>query len=106
MEVNNLKFIANVDGSITCEIYDSFGVKQDLTGCFIKFNLGHWGDDNAIISEEMTVLKNGNCVINLKPEDTVMLGNEEYEFNLIIIDNGNKKHTTKKIKLSVDRPIE
>lgn len=107
MEVNNLKFIANVDGSITCEIYDSLGVKQDLTGCFIKFNLGYEGDDNAIISEAMTILENGNCVINLKPEDTEMLGNNEsYEFNLIIIDNGNKKHTTEKIKLSVYRPIE
>lgn len=107
MEVNNLKFIANVDGSITCEIYDSLGEKQDLTGCFIKFNLGHWGDDNAIISEEMTVLENGNCIINLKPEDTEMLGgNEEYEFNLIIIDKGNKKHTTDKVKLTIYRPIE
>ena len=106
METNVLKFIANADGSITCEIYDSFGGKQDLTGCYIKFNLGYEGDDNAIISKIMTVLENGNCVINLKPEDTVMLGNEEYEFNLVIIDKGNKKHTTEKIKLSVYRPIE
>jgi Zn-finger protein len=106
LEVSNLKFIANVDGSITCEIYDSLGEKQDLTGCYIKFNLTYTGDDNAIISEEMTVLDTGDCVINLKPEDTAMLGNEEYEFNLIIIDNGNKKHATEKVKVSVYRPIE
>lgn len=106
MEVNNLKFIANVDGSITCEIYDSLGEKQDLTGCYIEFNLGYENDDNAIISKPMTILENGNCVINLKSEDTEMLGNEEYEFNLIIIDNGNKKHTTDRIKLSAFRPIE
>lgn len=107
MEINDLKFIANVDGSITCEIYNSLGEKQDLTGCHITFNLAHWGDDNAVISEEMTVLENGNCVINLKPEDTEMLGgNEDYEFNLIIIDNGNKKHATEKVKLTTYRPIE
>lgn len=106
MDASILKFIANVDGSIICEIYDSLGVKQNLTGSFVKFCLGYEYDDNAIISLDMIILDTGDCAINLKPQDTSILDKGEYWFNLIIIDSGNKKHTTERIKLSIDRPIE
>ncbi len=107
MEVSKLKFIANVDGSITCEIFNSLGVPQDITGCNITFNLGREFENEAIISLPMTIFDINKCVINLKPEDTDMLGDkEEYEFNLIIIDSSNKKHVTDKVKIKTDRPIE
>lgn len=106
MEVSKLKFIANVDGSITCEIFDSLGEPQDITGCYITFNLSYEFEDEPIISLPMTVFETSKCAINLTPEDTEMLTKGEYEFNLIIIDGGNKKHVTDKIKVLIDRPIE
>ncbi len=106
MDVNTLKFTANLDGSIKCEIYDSLGEKQNLNGCFVKFCLGYEYEDDAIISLNMTILEDGSCIINLTPTDTEMLSVGEYWFNLLITDTSNKKHGTEKIKLSIDKPIE
>lgn len=106
MEVNKLKFTANVDGSIICEIFDSLGEPQDILSCFITLNIGHWQSNDAIVSEPMTVFELNKCSVNLTPEQTSMLDIGEYWLNLIIIDSGNKKHTTKKIEISIDRPIE
>ena len=106
MEINTFKFVANVDGSITCDIYNSLGEKQNMVGCYITFNLAYEYEDNAIISLPMTVLENGSTIINLTPVQTSILDNGEYEMNLIIIDSGNKKHVTEKVKISIDRPIE
>lgn len=106
METSKLKFIANVDGSIICEIFDSLNEPQDISGCYITFNLSYEYEDEAIISLPMVVFETNKCAINLTPEDTEMLSKGEYEFNLIIIDGGNKKHVTDKIKVLIDRPIE
>lgn len=107
MEVDKLKFIANVDGNITCEIFNSLGEPQDITNCHITFNLGREYENEAIISLPMIVFETSKCAINLKPEDTDMLGDkEEYEFNLVIIDSSSKKHVTDKVKIKTDRPIE
>jgi len=106
LDTSILNFKANVDGSIICEIVDSNGIAQDLNGCYIKFNLGYEYDDSAIISEDMTVYEINKCLVNLTPEQTEVLSKGEYEFNLVIIDGGNKKHVTDKVKISIDRIIE
>jgi len=104
--MDTLNYIANANGSILCELFDSNGLEQNLTGCYITFNLGYEYENQAIISKNMDILGTNKCSVQLMPEDTEMLGIGEYEFNLIIIDGSNNKHVTSKVKLSIDRPIE
>jgi hypothetical protein len=103
--LENVKFVAGLDGSISAFVYRPDGIEQDLTDCSITLNIAYENDDNAILSLPMQILGNNKCVAYLTPNDTEFLSKGEYELQLIITDIADKKNATSRVKLSVDKII-
>ena len=104
MKFNTSTIIAGVDKTITATVTETDEI-QNLTGHSVFFNLAYICEDEAIISKVMTITNDKNCTIELSYIETNILDNGEYDANLIIIDQSEKRYATERYRFTVNKAI-
>lgn len=105
METGKIKFTAGLDGVITANVISPYGVELNLTGCNITLKIAYKGEENALLTLNNPTINESVCIFNLTPSDTEILDYGEYDAQLIIIDNSNKKRATEKVNLAINKII-
>lgn len=104
MKFDTNTIVAGVDKIITATVTELDEI-QNLTGHSVFFNLAYMGEDDAIISKVMTIINSTTCTIELSYVETSILDNGEYDANLIIIDQLEKRHATDRYRFTIKRAI-